>query len=229
MVAILTYHHSAGLYVSPSEFAAQMNFLKVRGFSVVTLDDIREHLLGRNSLAPTSVAITFDDGYQDVYENAFPVLRENGFTATVFLIVKRLKEEKPGYLSLNQTKEMLSSGICIGSHTLTHPRLTRLPEDEQYREIEGSKKELQEMLDTPVHWFSYPYGNFNQLTIKKVQQAGYRGAVSAIRDNRLRPAELYYLPRVMVMPGISIKKFNYYFSYYYHLVHWWKNLRRWKI
>lgn len=236
MATILTYHHIAeplgekeGLYVSPSEFAEQMDFLRRKGFSVVSLDDIREHLLGRKSLTQPAVAITFDDGFSDVYENAFPVLKQNGFTSTVFLIVNRVKENKPGYLNLNQIKEMMRDGICFGSHTLTHPHLARLPDGEQTREIEDSKKELQEMLGISVDWFSYPYGNFNRTTIKKVEQAGYKGAVSAIRDNRVKQRELFYLPRVMVMPGISIKKFNYYFSYLYHLVHWWKNRRRWRI
>lgn len=236
MVAILTYHHikepeahQRGSSVSPAEFAQQMDFLKQQNFSVVTLDEIKQYLKGTRSLPPRSVAITFDDGYADVYTNAFPVLKANGFPATIFIIANRLKEPGEDFLTAAQIKEMLQANIHPGSHTVTHPRLTRLTIYEQVREIYDSKKIIEELLECQVNWFSYPYGNFDAQTVRLVREAGYSGAVSAIRDNMLKPQQLYYLPRIMVMPGISLRKFRYYFSPWYHLVHWWKNLRRWKI
>jgi len=244
--AILTYHHVAhapqghpgsNLFVGPGDFQAQMEFLKNKGYSVVTLDRIRSLCLGETSLPKRSVAITFDDGFEDNYQYGFPILKKLGFAATVFVIADRIR---PGtdqdrasgntdrYLSLAQIREMAGEGIAIGSHSTTHTRLGRMSLEEATGEIVGSKKTLEDLLNFPVRWFCYPYGSFNHRIAEKVREAGYAGAASVIRDNRILPSQLYYLPRVMVMPHISLFHFQYYFSGLYHTIHRLKNRRRWR-
>jgi len=131
------------------------------------------------------------------------------------------------YLSPEQLRTMAEAGMTIGSHSITHRRLTALPPDEAIAEIEGSKRQLEALLQRPVQWFSYPYGNFSKAVARAVQDAGYLGATSAIRDNRVKPQQLYYLPRVMVMSDASPIRFGYYFGGLYHFLHRRKNKRRW--
>lgn len=241
---ILTYHHVAtpplhhprpNLFVSPEEFKSQMEFLGRKGYPVVSLDQIRSSLLGETSLPDCSVAITFDDGFEDHYEYAFPILKNLGFPATIFMIAERIglksdSDQSQGedrYLSAPQLKDMAREGIAIGSHSVTHARLGRISIQEASREIADSKKILEHLLELQVRWFCYPFGNFNPMIAETVREAGYIGATSVIRDNRLDPSQLYYLPRVMVMPNISLRRFGYYFSGLYHIIHYHKNRRRW--
>ena len=243
---ILTYHHVArvpadhprgNLFVSPEEFECQMEYLKKKQFPVVSLDQIRAGLLGETSLPPKAVAISFDDGFEDNYLHAFPILKKYGFPATVFMITEKIgsrgspdpgEEEDNCYLSPDQLREMAGAGITIGSHSATHPHLGRIPFNQADREITHSKKVLEDLLGLPVRWFCYPFGSFYPELMESVRKAGYCGAVSAIRDNRLMPWQIYCLPRVMVMPGLPLWHFRYYFSRLYHLVHYSKNRRRWR-
>jgi len=239
------YHHVAplpaqsehrGLFVSPERFAAQMAHLHKRQYRVVTLDQVRDDLLGRRPLPRRSVAITFDDGGADNYRSALPVLRRYGFPATVFVVAGRIGQarDKPGwpevaahYLSDNEIGEMVRCGITFGSHTLSHVRLTKVKPAQCEYELIESKRLLEQITGRPVGWLSYPFGSFAQRVIEVAKRAGYVGAVSAIRDNRPTRQRLYYLPRVMVMPDADQRRFVYYLSPFYHWIHWFKNWRRW--
>lgn len=244
VIAILTYHHvgkapdshpGVNLFVPSEEFRRQMEFLKKNGYHVLSLDEVRAGLFGEKDIPEKSVAITFDDGFEDNYRNAFPILREYGYPATIFMVAGKIRgegstplpEDGEQYLSLSQMREMISKGIAIGSHGMRHQRLTRIPPEEAQREIFDSRSKLEELLRIPVRWFCYPYGNFSQNIIFQVREAGYSGALSVIRDNRIDANQIYFLPRVMVMPGISILRFRYYFSVFYHYLHRFKNRKRW--
>jgi len=242
--AILTYHHvavpesphNAHLYVSPGDFERQIEFLNNRGFQVVPLDRVREALLNRESLPERTVAISFDDGFEDNYTNAFPILKKYGFPATVFSVAGSIPPEgEPGkdgeggrYLSAKQLRELSREGVAIGSHAVHHKRLATLPMEEALEEITGSKRILEEICEREIRWFSYPFGSYSRQLADRVREAGYWGAVSVIRDNRLRESQLYWLPRVMVMGDSSLARFRYYFSGLYHWIHHRKNRKRWE-
>jgi peptidoglycan/xylan/chitin deacetylase (PgdA/CDA1 family) len=245
MAAILTYHHIAlpptagkhrGLFVSPDQFAAQMDYLRARGYRVVTLDQVRDNLLGLAPLPSRSVAVTFDDGGADNYYNALPVLCSRGFAATVFIVAGKVGEvrDKPGwtepaarYLNDTEIGEMARCGITFGSHTLTHTALVKVEPEQCEYELVESKRRIERMTGETVGWLSYPFGSFSRRVIEVVKQAGYVGAVSTIRDNRPTADRLYYLPRIMVMPDVFSRRFAYYLSPWYHWLHWFKNRRRW--
>ena len=244
MAAILTYHHIApppdgeprNLCVAPQSFTGQMAYLSELGYHAVTLDDVREELLGRRSLPRRSVAITFDDGGADNYCNALPLLCRHGFRATVFLVAGKIgmDRDQPGwpeaarrYLSEDEIAEMGRCGIVFGSHTLTHVRLQKVEPEQCDYELTESRKRIEEITGGRVGWLSYPFGNFSRRVIKSAKQAGYAGAVSTIRDNRPARRQLYYLPRVMVMSDTTLRRFAYYLSPWYHWLHWLKNRRRW--
>jgi len=243
--AILTYHHVANppehhpkknLFVSPREFSAQMSFFSQKGYRVVSLDQIHSALMGGEPLPQKSVAITFDDGFEDNFTNAFPILLRHGFPATIFMVSSCVRhggsvpndKEAERYLSAAQLQTMAKQNIAIGSHSRTHTKLGRLPINDAMKEIASSKHELESILQKPVNWFCYPFGSFNPQIEESVRQAGFIGAVSVIRDNRIFKEQIYHLPRIMVMPNISLFKFEYYFSALYHFLHYFKNRKRWR-
>lgn len=245
MATILTYHHIAdvppdyperNLCVSPAHFDAQMQFLRRKGWPVVSLDAVRRELLGEIRLPAHAVAITFDDGTCSILTHAVPILKRYGFAATVFVVTGHLQEEPRGIASHGRFEPLTRDdllilareGLTIGSHSQTHRRLAELSAEECDREVVGSKQSLEYVLAEPVHWFSYPYGSFNHHVIESVQRAGYSGAASVIRDNRNSAKHLFYLQRVMVMDNTTLSRFRYYFSALYHHIHKRKNQRRWK-
>ena len=190
---ILMYHRVdevAGdrLVVSPQAFRAQLEWLRRREIRVVDLGTLVESLQhperGKNQ-----IAITFDDGYADNYRFAWPILRSFGFTATVFVPAgligtdRMIPATRPGatparLLTWKELKEMAANGISVGSHALTHTRLTRLSLAQVKREVTDSKKTLENKLGRSVDWFCYPSGAYSVEVVRLVQWAGYSGACS---------------------------------------------------
>lgn len=239
MAAILTYHHidappaggpDRGLYVAPEAFEAQLRQLDDMGVEVISLERLRQGLLGELDLPARAAVLTFDDGYEDNYRHAFPLLQSRGATATFFIVTRRIggsDESGRRYLSEDQLREMQAAGMEIGSHTVSHPWLARISPDEAREELSRSERELASILDAPVRWICYPNGSFNAEVARIAEEVGYVGACSVIRDNRATARQLFYLPRVMVMPDTTPRRFRYYFGGLYHLVHARKNRKRW--
>lgn len=181
---VLLYHkidrrpELGGTWNLPFQFERQMTYLKERGYEVVPLED-----LITGAPYPKRVSITFDDGYEDVYSYAFPVLRQLGFPATVFLIAGYIGKEnlwdvtlgrRFRHLGWDQIEEMRRFGITFGSHTMTHPDLTRIPLDAAGYELRGSKQSLEERLGEEVRFLSYPFGRYNGEIEAVAEEAGYQ-------------------------------------------------------
>jgi peptidoglycan/xylan/chitin deacetylase (PgdA/CDA1 family) len=179
-----------GLYVTPRMFRFQMWYLKTAGFKVVPLKDILHYMSGDLVEGPLA-AITFDDGYQDFYDNAYPALQSCGYPATVFLVSDHIGGENLwDYKDVKTRKKLLGwesiyklkdKGIEFGSHSKTHPFLSTLSEEEIYREIRGSKAFLEEKLQLPVEFFCYPFGDYDARVRDLVRQSGYLGAITTKR------------------------------------------------
>ncbi|MBW2664387.1 MAG: polysaccharide deacetylase family protein [Deltaproteobacteria bacterium] len=172
----------------PDAFKQQMAYLKRAGYQVIGLDDLTNSIKNGTTLPQKSIAITFDDGFDDNYENAFPVLKKYGFPATVFVVsrlVGRTNEwmQEEGFpvrklLGWEELKDMSENGITISSHTTTHASLTDMDTESARHEISNSKSELENALGRAVYFFAYPYGRFNEQVEKLVVEAGYLGACS---------------------------------------------------
>lgn len=168
---VLTFHaldeQGSVISFSPRLFKQGMAQLYQRGFKSLDISDAARYL-GRDTSPPErSFAITFDDGYQSVYQEAFPVLQRYGMTATVFLTTGKKRDERlPSMegrpmLSWGEIQEMHQAGISFGAHTLTHPDLTRLPLNLIESEIVGSKSAIEDALSSAVGTFAYPYGRYD--------------------------------------------------------------------
>lgn len=178
---VLVYHHvgpcSRGATprytVSPRRFASQMEWLGHNGYSPISCADWLAWCHEAKPLPDKPVLITFDDGYADVAEFAFPVLRQYGFAATVFIVTglvgKTNQWDQSGGLrnlklmTAEQIRDAIEGGIEFGSHSRSHPELTRLSRQQLENEIAGSKADLTELLGRPPAAFAYPYGCYDDL------------------------------------------------------------------
>lgn len=240
------------------------------------MDDLYDSIKGRREIARNSIGITFDDGYEDVYENALPILRRYNLPATVFLTsgflgnrglpwtdriyymfartkatelrvnirhrkqyglgterqriyarediksdLKRVREderlrilqelaEKLGVegptdpdlmLSWDQVRAMQQESISFGSHTVTHPLLTKITTERARYEITESKRELERSLGKKIGCFAYPSGQYNEEIKKMVEEAGYSYALTSGGGANNRDTDSYALKRIHIEYG----------------------------
>lgn len=176
--------------VAPRRFEAHMHALSDAGYRPCTIDAYFAWLAGHGSLPEQSFLLTFDDGFQGVYEFARPILLELGWTATVFVVSARLgrddawddlrnpAQRRHALMRGDQVQRMAAEGFSIQSHTRTHLDLTTISTEQLRDELEGSRTELQVLVEPPVHFLAYPFGRFNDHVVKAARAAGYVGALS---------------------------------------------------
>jgi peptidoglycan/xylan/chitin deacetylase (PgdA/CDA1 family) len=212
-VPILTYHNIGdppiyashrGLHLRLSKFRSHLDTLHRYGYAGVSMDDGLRYL--RGAATDRAAIITFDDGYLDNFELALPVLREHGFTATCYVVADQIghfnardrddvRVTKP-LMNFAAIKGWLEAGMKVGSHTLSHPRLSTLERSAKRREIVESKQALEDRLGIPIHHFCFPYGDHDRESLELVREAGYITAVTT-RRGRVRASEnLHALPRI---------------------------------
>ena len=207
---------------SPRVFAQHMKFLREGGYRVLSLDKAlltltvgghRTEELDKarqgatGSINPKFVVITFDDGYADFYRKAFPILSQYGFTATVFVITGLLEAQRMSFkgtecLNLGEIRELHSQGFSIGSHTVTHPNLSLLNQEEVENELSGSMKSLEDALGAPVNLFAYPFAfpETNRRFVGRLagllSQCGYESGVTTMLGTAHRGNNRFFLPRL---------------------------------
>jgi peptidoglycan/xylan/chitin deacetylase (PgdA/CDA1 family) len=210
----LTFHaiddQQSVISFSPRLFRRTMAGLFQRGFRTLDLLEVVDRLKRRAPFPDRSLVITFDDGYQSVFKEAWPVLARYGMCATVFLTVGDLDKTEAGtrlpplhgrtMLSWAEIREMHSAGIAVGAHTLTHVDLTQAPLDQIETEIRQSKRAIEEALGTSVESLAYPYGRFDQRSLAIARQhfacacTDKMGLVSPTSDHHaLERVDAYYL------------------------------------
>ena len=202
-VIVLNYHkidyQNISLSVLPEDFDRQMAYLVEHGFHTITPQELYAALAEGAELPENPVLITFDDGYEDNYKYAYPILKKHGLKATIFVITDFLDKSLPGYLSWGQAAEMEAGGlVTIESHTVTHGSLTELDDDAIRRELEQSKHEIEERLGKQVEFIAYPTGAYNLHIASLVKEAGYKGAFTVRYGNADRVSNLYAIERVPV-------------------------------
>lgn len=167
------------LRVSPELFEEQLSYLKSHSYQTVSLDDLLECQRQGLSLPQKSFALTFDDGFKDFLTLAYPALKRCGFTATIFLITNKVNEsyQNKQFLSWEEICALKKEGFSFGAHTCSHPLLTSLSLEEARYEIEESKRIIEEKINSPVRFFSYPYGEFNSDIENLVRKAKFTGAL----------------------------------------------------
>ncbi len=207
-IPILVYHRVVdavpgndyyGNCMRRKEFAAQMRTLADNGYQTISLTDAAELMCGHEPIREQQVVITIDDGYLDTFEMAVPILREVGFTATVFVVaglVGRWSLWDAGkcctapLMDWRHLRQLLDWGFDVGSHTLTHPELRLLPPADAREEIERSRTVLEQRLGRQITTFCYPFGEWNETNYKMVRAAGYLAACNDTWRTEHRPFAL---------------------------------------
>jgi peptidoglycan/xylan/chitin deacetylase (PgdA/CDA1 family) len=203
-VPILMYHVIAAppsgvafpdLFVRPADFAAQMHWLAAHGYHAVTLHHVYEYWLGGTPLPAHPIVLSFDDGYLGQDTHALPVLRELRWPGVLNLRVDAL--ESPYTLPAWRVHEMLATGWELDSHTITHPDLTHVDDAQLWREVHGSRVELQQAFHVPVDFFCYPSGRYDARVVDAVRRAGYLGATTT-NSGLARPQDIDTLSRIRI-------------------------------
>ena len=199
--------HVAGQYVSPRVFGWGIDGLSSNGWQCAPLGECVE--VGRSAEARgNQFAITFDDGYLTVYERACPMLKERNMTGTIYVVVdalgginewdRRAGDQEEKMMSAAQARELADMGFEIGSHTLTHPHLSRLDDEQLICEISDSKHKLEDLIGREVVSFSYPYGDYDCRVLNAAMAAGYSNAMSTRLGTVVEGTSLFEIPRVNV-------------------------------
>ncbi len=179
--------------VSPEGLEAHLQYFKDNGYQTVLIYDLLDYFDTGRPLPKKAVAITFDDGYYGQYKWAYPLLKKYGLNATFFIITDNVG--KPGVLTWPQIKEMNDNGMVIGSHSLSHPNLNAIGDEQLRRELTDSKKILEEKIGKKVDLLAYPGGNYNAHVIDFVKEAGYQAALSVYKIIDQEPKFRYAIRR----------------------------------
>lgn len=210
-LTILTYHSiddsGSVISVAPHVFCQQMDFLAQYNVPVLSLEQAAQHISECSPLPQGAVVITFDDGFENNYTDAFPHLRRHGFPATVFMVAGGAGKHNdwPGQpttiprlplLSWEQMEIMGQHNIGFAAHTMTHPPLTEISPEQIREEIGTSKHILKQKLGgAEIPFFAYPYGVYNP-AILEIVRSEFSGACSAKLGRVLPGADPVLLERV---------------------------------
>jgi peptidoglycan/xylan/chitin deacetylase (PgdA/CDA1 family) len=229
-IAIFYYHHiekpgknsrKKGLYVAPEYFEWQIKKIIQQGFEIITFEDI---ILNRFKKDSPHAILTFDDGCESLYQNAFPILKKFNIRAVIYIITgsigdkNYISQENPNtdpvrLLSDSQINEMADFGIEFGSHLYEHIHLTKYSSERIKHELSSSKAILENLLNKKVYSVAYPFGDYDPQVLKSAKEAGYSFGVTtkagiASIENKL---ELGRIP----VKGYALR----------HYWYFWKKLR----
>ncbi len=223
-VPILMYHRIARepptelarYCVTPEQFTRQMDWLRAQGFCPVSVDDVARSIRAMHPLAGRPVAITFDDGYRDFAEEAWPILEQRDLFATVFIPTGAVGDvahwdaeqgEPAALLGWEELRRLAAAGVHFGSHLVTHRRATSLSDDELRAEALESRKQLEERLGQPVTAVATPYGDGDGRVTAILAACGYRAGVSTLADCAALDASPLAMPRLEIEGSDDLETF----------------------
>ena len=207
-VPVLMYHRIApvsergrdlaDLVLDPRVFDAQLAALQVHGWRTITSGQLAQAVIANDELPARTFLITLDDGREDGYTHAFPLLQKHGFVATFFVITGRV--DKPRYLTWTELREMQAAGMEIGNHTVSHLDETRYTRSRTDRQVSGAQDAIKRNLGVPAVSFAYPSGRTPANLVASVMASGLEVAYTTVRGADETAATAYSWPRVRVHP-----------------------------
>jgi len=208
-----------GLYVTPKQFKTQVSLLKFLGYETISPNDILSFVKGHKISVKKPLLITFDDGYENNFLNAYPVLKAAGFTAVIFIsagfigkkntVSDEREKVREDFLNKSEIKALFKDGFFIGSHGINHYYLDSLEEGVLAGELIASKAYLENIISAPVDFFSYPFGAYSPKVMRAVKKTGYLGAFTTVRGKVGVGDNSYELKRIPVNGYNNIFNFLY--------------------
>ena len=186
------------LSIEPTLFASYLDRLRLAGYETITP---AQFLSG--TVPTKSIMLTFDDGYEDFYQTAYPELSERGMTAVIFVISSFLDDADGRYLTRAQVKTLSDAGIEIGSHTVDHVNLATASTQRAQDELLISRQVLEQLIGKRVEAIAYPSGKYNDTALRFADYVGYSFGVTTESGTALPTSNRLQLPRIRVRGGES--------------------------
>ncbi|WP_022818844.1 polysaccharide deacetylase family protein [Fusobacterium russii] len=226
-VPVLMYHRVInskdnegvhGTYIYQDIFRKHLQYLKKNNYEVITFKDLKK-ISWRNRFNSNKkyIIITFDDGYVDNYELAFPILKEFNFKATIFLMaestynewdVRSSNEKIFPLMTKDMILEMQNYGIEFGAHTFNHPKLNKISNEDIEYQVVDCKKVLEEKISSDIITFAYPYGLLNDYAKKMARKAAYDFAVATDSGTVCLSDDLFQIRRIAIFPNTNLRSFK---------------------
>lgn len=207
---ILLYHHvipvngSGSQYaVTVDQFTAQMKWMKENGYQTIQVQDMVDAIHAGKILPNKSFIITFDDGNVDIYNHAYPILRDLGFTATMYLIEDSIGDN--GNFSVEIIQELVAAGWEFGSHSKTHANMDTT--SDRTDEICGSRERIMKLLQIPITSFAYPYGIENKKAMEKAFCCGYTSGAGIGSFTIQTQERLFFFSRREIKSYFDMQRF----------------------
>jgi len=220
IVPVLCYHQFSEtaidkMTVTRSAFEKQMRFLKNEGYRVISLDQLLDFIDFKGQLPRKAVVITIDDGWRSTYDIAYPILKEYGYPATLFVYTDLIMGGAKT-LDWDLIREMSVNGIDIQCHTKTHSDLNRKATQQPMgdylkgveRELTESAAVIQNKVGKKVTYLAYPYGETNSLVVAVAKKLGYRGAFTVERGGNPFFVDAYRIQRSMIYGDFTFQDFK---------------------
>ncbi len=202
--------------VKTADFEKQMAYLHKNKFNVVPLASLIKILADKKPIAPKTVVVTFDDGYEDNYFTAFPILQKYNFHVSIFAVTGSVGIEriirsgaKLKMLDWNQMKKMQTSGLIdFYPHTDSHPKLTEISREAVAGEIAASRSILKKELGRQTDIFAYPYGKYNESVVRELKRQNFSGAVTVNTGRVQNTDDPFVLKRNSIDSKVSFQMFR---------------------
>ncbi|MEF3281019.1 MAG: polysaccharide deacetylase family protein [Elusimicrobiota bacterium] len=220
-IPVIFYHHvSPYLDIHPSVFEKQIEYLSLKGYSAITLYELRNFMLYGAINVSKPVVITFDDGYYDNYAFAYPILRKFNFKGTIFVITSRIKDKREckvdfenesynnknnpdNFITWEEAKEMVESGVIdIQSHTHLHYRdgksWEKVADMDIKQDLILSKKMIESKTKKTCDFICWPWGRYDEYMIEMAKSAGYKGCLTTKTGSNFFGGDVYRINRINI-------------------------------
>jgi len=192
-------------FIEPDKFEEIVKGIIDNDYEPVFASELVGYLEKKELPSKQILAISFDDGNEDFYTKAWPILQKYKVKSSVYIMTG---VGGPNYLTKDQIIELDKSGLVqFGSHTVWHPKLTKISEAEQRRELKDSKDYLENLLGKKIEIICYPFGLYNDQVKQIAKEVGYKAALTFDQDAWQNPDDLLALTRISVYPGLDVMKF----------------------
>lgn len=209
-IPVLMYHSISTipgntLGVPVQQFTDEMEWLNRQNYTSLSLEEFYEALVNKTPVPEKPIVLTFDDGYSDNYDAAWPILRQYGFKATFFVTTSSVG---PGMMNWDQLKDLVHQGNSVSSHTVHHYDLATLSSQQQTDELSLSKKDVEDHLSNKVNALCFPSGKYNQTTLELMPKLGYTLGFTTQSGKVHLGDNLLTLKRLRISGGMSITAFQ---------------------
>lgn len=190
--------------VKPKDFEKQMNWFYKNNWKSFTISE----LVKLDEIPKKSFVVTFDDGFEDNFLNAFPILKKYNFKATIYLVPNEKTNQwevkntsvLSNLLNNEQILQMQNSGLIeFGSHTLSHVNLSTINDEQLLNELKKSKEEVEKITNQECEAFAYPYGKFDDNIVNSVKRVGYKNATVVKRGLFKKDDDVFTIKRVGIL------------------------------